>query len=58
MKKVVLSGEGKKSLILELLKENSKIKKDFEEVPNEETKNKVLEKAKKLIETDSKVFLD
>lgn len=61
MKKVVLVGGGKKSLILELLKDKSKNEEDLEKVSKslkEERKNKINEKAKKLIKTDAKVFLD
>lgn len=58
MKKVVLVGGGKKSLILEILKKNSKNEEDLEIVSKEERTNKIIVKTKKLIETDSKVFLD
>ena len=60
MKKVVLVGVGKKSLILKLLKKNTN-KEDLDKVtksPKEERTNKTIEQAKKLIETDANVFLD
>ena len=57
MKKIVLVGGGKKSLILELLKKNTN-EKDFEIVSKEDSKNKLMLEAKKRIETDEKVFVE
>ena len=57
MKKVVLVGGVKKSLILELLKKNITNEKDFEIVSKEERTNKIIAETKKLNETDAKVFV-
>ena len=59
MKKIVLVGGGKKSLILELLKKNTN-EEDLDKVtksPKEESKNKLILETKKIIEADDNVFL-
>lgn len=62
MKKVVIVGGGKKSLIKDLLKKNNETNKhDIEKVstpPNKKRTNKILTVTEKLIETDAKTFLD
>ena len=58
MKKIVLVGGGKKSLILELLKKNITNEKDLEKVSKEERTNKIIAETKKLNETDEKVFVE
>ena len=59
MKKVVLVGVGKKSLILDILKKNNENNKHkLEKVLKQESKNKLMLEAKNLIETDEKVFVE
>ncbi len=59
MKKIVLVGGGKKSLILDALKKNNENNKhELEKVSQENSKNKLMLEAKKLIETDEKVFVE
>ena len=64
MKKVVLVGGGKKSLILDLLNIKSKNEEDFKsqnvdfEFQNQERKKNIAAKAKIIIEKDAKVFVD
>jgi len=58
MKKIVLVGGGKKSLILELLKKNITNEEDLEKVSKEDSKNKLMLETKKQIETDEKVFVE
>lgn len=59
MKKVVLVGGGKKSLILDILKKNNENNKhELEKVSKQESKNKLMLEVKKLIEADEKVFVE
>lgn len=59
MKKVVLVGGGKKSLILDLLKKNNETNKyDLEKASTQASKNKLMVETEKLIKTDAKVFVD
>jgi len=58
MKKIVLVGGGKKSLILELLKKNITNEEDLEKVSKEDSKNKLMLETKKQIETDEKVCVE
>lgn len=57
MKKVVLVGGGKKSLILDLLKKNQNINEDIKS-QNQERKKNVLAKAKIIIEKNENAFVD
>ena len=59
MKKVVLVGGGKKSLISEILKKNNKNNThELEKVSKQDSKNRLMIEAKKQIETDEKVFVE
>ena len=59
MKKIVLIGGEKKSLILEILKKNNKNNThELEKVSKQDSKNRLMLEAKKQIETDEKVFVE
>ena len=64
MKKVVLVGGGKKSLILDLLNIKSKNEEDFKsqnlgfEFQNQERKKNIVAKAKIIIEKNENAFVD
>ena len=57
MKKVVLVGSGKKSLILDLLNKNQNINEDVKS-QNQERKKNIIAKAKIIIEKNENAFVD
>ena len=57
MKKVVLVGGGKKSLILDMLKKNQNTKEDFKS-QNQEKQNNIMSKAKIIIDKNENAFAD